>query len=90
MNDLLKRLAIIAAVVAFTSPLAACIDGVTDGIADIASAGTDSILEDVDAGLDNAEQASGNKVDSWVAGHVNDAHGCVDPQSWDANEEACM
>lgn len=85
----MKKLFAVMFVASMAWPLGGCLDGVTDNISDIASAGTDSVLEKVDNGLDAAEAAQGSKIDAWADQHVADTqHDCSGDQHW--NGTVCV
>jgi hypothetical protein len=67
----MRKLFVILCVVAVASPLAACIDGLTEAVENIAGVGTSQILEDIDAGIAAGEVEAQSQVDAWVAAHEN-------------------
>jgi hypothetical protein len=78
-----KRLLVLGLAIVLMVPLGGCIDGLVNGITNIAGAGTDQILEDIDAGVDAGKAEAQSKVDTWIdqqlaGGGLPDGSACTD------------
>jgi hypothetical protein len=80
MNDHLKKLALIGAVVAFASPLGGCLQGLESAVTDVVGNEAQELFADVDAAQTAGENTFTSMTGDWIEAKTNCA-GTYNPAS---------